>query len=101
MRHFNKAIVASFIVGCACAGVFMMLLGSDEPAETRSEYTTQVIPLIGGTALMFSVTDHAKQKTFIYGMPTKRDDNESPLLFQVDLTSAGQPQLVIKPGNAE
>jgi len=54
-------------------------------------YTVQVEPLLGGRAMTYHITDHAKNKLYLYGSA----QSNLVLLQTVDLSLAGQDTIDI------
>ncbi len=76
------------VTGCAAA----LLTGCTK--SDQQQYSVQAMPLLGGQAMMYHVTDHKAGKLYTYGSgPT---DSALMLIQTIDLSSTGQQTLTVE-----
>jgi hypothetical protein len=79
---------------CAVA----LLAGCSKPegesSSAQSRCSVQVVPILGGRAMIYQITDHQKNKLYTYGSGSK--DSGIALIQTIDLASAGQKTLIVE-----
>jgi len=93
---------ASFAMGCVFSAAVILLLGASGNLADPHRYDADFDTIMGGLGgLTVEITDHNKQKAYLYVFPRKPEQEDgttsSPqLVATIDLESAGKPELEAK-----